>query len=86
VRQVSDHTAGVMNRWARLVSRANRLIGLVLDVLGAMRTEVHTRRPFGADEEDVAGWRVLAQMLDRSGVRRDVRLLARRDQLAGAAP
>jgi anti-anti-sigma regulatory factor len=24
-----------------------------------MRTEVHTRRPFGADEEDVAGWRVL---------------------------
>jgi anti-anti-sigma factor len=146
-----------MNRWARLASRANRLIGLVLDVLGAMRTEVHTRRPFGADEEDVAGWRVLrvtgevdagsagllstlvlyavrhgapnvcidltelervdrggiealrrcqraaahqggrlavirpgdpvvAQVLDRSGVRRDVRLVARRDQLAGAAP
>jgi anti-anti-sigma regulatory factor len=24
-----------------------------------MRTEVHTRRPFGADEEDMAGWRVL---------------------------
>jgi anti-anti-sigma factor len=24
-----------------------------------MRTEVHTRRPFGADEEDVGGWRVL---------------------------
>jgi len=118
-----------------------------------MRTEVHTRRPFGADEEDVAGWRVLrvtgevgdesagllstlvlyavrrgarnvcvdlselervdpgasdalrrcshaagheggrlavispgdpvvAQVLERSGVRRDVRLLARRDQLA----
>jgi anti-anti-sigma factor len=24
-----------------------------------MRTEVHTRRPFGADEEDVGGWRVM---------------------------
>ena len=24
-----------------------------------MRTEVHIRRPFGAAEEDVAGWRVL---------------------------
>jgi anti-anti-sigma regulatory factor len=24
-----------------------------------MRTEVHTRRPFGADEEDVGSWRVL---------------------------
>jgi anti-anti-sigma regulatory factor len=24
-----------------------------------MHTEVHTRRPFGADEEDVAGWHVL---------------------------
>jgi anti-anti-sigma regulatory factor len=24
-----------------------------------MRIEVHTRRPFGADEEDVAGWHVL---------------------------
>jgi anti-anti-sigma regulatory factor len=28
-------------------------------VVGEMRTEVHTRRPFGADDEDVAGWRVL---------------------------
>jgi anti-anti-sigma regulatory factor len=24
-----------------------------------MHTEMHMRRPFGADEEDVAGWRVL---------------------------
>src|SRR4051794_20880505 len=24
-----------------------------------MRTQVHTRRRFGADDEDVAGWRVL---------------------------
>lgn len=24
-----------------------------------MRIEVHTRRPFGAEEEDVGGWRVL---------------------------
>jgi len=27
--------------------------------MGVRHTEVHTRRPFGADEEDVAGWRVL---------------------------
>jgi anti-anti-sigma regulatory factor len=121
-----------------------------------MRTEVHTRRRFGAEEEDVAGWRVLrvtgevdggtggllstlvlyavrrgarrvcidltalerldtsgahalrrstraalhaggrvavispgdpglAGMLERAGIRRDARLLKRRDQLMGAA-
>jgi anti-anti-sigma factor len=121
-----------------------------------MRTEVHTRRPFGADEEDVGGWRVLrvtgevdagtagllstlvvyavrrgarnvcidltelervdrggvealrrcqhaagheggrlavigpgdpvvAQVIERSGVRRDVRVLSRREQLATGA-
>ena len=27
--------------------------------MGVMRTEIHTRRPFGADEEDIGGWRVL---------------------------
>jgi anti-anti-sigma factor len=124
--------------------------------MGIMRTEVHTRRPFGADEEDVAGWRVLrvtgevdagtggllstlvlyavrhganrvcidltelerfdsggadalrrstraarhaggrvavispgdprvARVLERTGVRRDVRLLSRRDQLICAS-
>jgi anti-anti-sigma regulatory factor len=94
-----------MNRWARLASRANRLIGLVLDVLGAMCIDLtelervdrggiealrRCQRAAGHQGGRLAvirpGDPVVAQVLDRSGVRRDLRLLARRDELAGAAP